>query len=300
MVKTAVHTALWSPEMTPENVARVTESAARIGFDAVSLPMRGPSDLDISGVAAAISASGVGALCTAGMCAGGDIGSADTEARRIGHAHLSLVIACARDIGIKQINGPVYGPLGKATEPVTLDGFRRSAETLAGLADAAAESGITLCVEILNRYETALLNTVAQGLEYLELANRPNIKLHLDTFHMAIEERDVPAAVAKALPKLGYFELDQSHRGALDEGSLDLSAMTEPLADGGYQGFVGVEAFSRSRLPDDHANALAIWREHFDDPDEVARSALAFIKRAFPASQTAPDDENGPASAATT
>ena len=218
MVKTAVHTAIWSPEMTPENVGRLMDKAEGIGFDFVTLPMRKPAELDVSGLARTVSASGIEALCTAGMCPGGDIGSDDTEAREIGRAHLALVISCTRDIGIRQINGPLYGPHGKASNPVTLDGFRRSAENLAELADIAAKSGITLCIEILNRYETALLNTVAQGLEYLELAGRPNIKLHVDTFHMSIEESDTAAAAAKALPKLGYFELDQSHRGYLHEG----------------------------------------------------------------------------------
>ncbi|MEM6387790.1 MAG: sugar phosphate isomerase/epimerase family protein [Pseudomonadota bacterium] len=268
--------------MTPDNVGRLMEKAADIGYDFVTLPMRRPSELDVAGLARIVSASGIGALCTAGMCPGGDIGSDDPDRRELGRAHLKRVIACARDIGIRQINGPLYGPLGKAAEPVTMDGFRRSAENLAGLADIAAASGITLCVEILNRYETALLNTVAQGLDFIELANRPNIKLHLDTFHMSIEERHAPTAAAEALTKLGYFELDQSHRGDLSEGSLDLAAISATLAEGGYQGLVGVEAFSRCRLPDQHANALAIWRDHFDDADELARRALAFIRQVFP------------------
>lgn len=285
MVKTAVHTAIWSPEMTPENVGPLMEKASAIGFDFVTLPMRKPADLDVAGLARTVSTSGIGALCTAGMCPGGDIGSGDPERRELGRAHIKRVIACARDIGIRQINGPLYGPLGKAEESVTADGVHRSAENLADLADVAAESGITLCVEILNRYETALLNTVDQGLAFLELANRPNIKLHLDTFHMSIEERDAPAAAAKALPKIGYFELDQSHRGNLDEGSLDLTALAAPLVQSDYNGLVGVEAFSRNRLPNDHANALAIWRDHFDDPDHLARNARAFIRRAFTTQQ---------------
>ena len=222
--------------MTPENVDRLMEKASAIGFDFVTLPMRKPSDLDVAGLARTVSTSGIGALCTAGMCPGGDIGSHNPDARKLGRAHVNLVITCARDIGIRQINGPLYGPLGKAEEPVTLDGFQRSAENLADLADVAAASGITLCVEILNRYETALLNTVAQGLEFLELANRPNIKLHLDTFHMSIEERNAPAAAAKALPNIGYFELDQSHRGNLYDGSIDLSAVAAPACRGWLQG----------------------------------------------------------------
>ena len=282
MVTTSVHAAIWSAEMTKESVGRVLDRAASIGYDFVTLPMRQPDTLDPAALAREVSARAIGVIGTAGLCPGGDIGSNDVEAREIGRAHLALVINCARDIGIRQINGPLYGPHGQASEPVSACAFQRSAENLADMADLAADSGITLCVEVLNRYETALLNTVAQGLDYIELVNRPNVKLHIDTFHMSIEERDTASAAAAALPKLGYFELDQSHRGYVDEGSLDLWAISTPLANGGYQGLVGVEAFSRSRLSDAHANALSIWRDYYEDPDQLARNALALIKQLFP------------------
>ena len=282
MISAAVHSAIWSPKMTAENVGRVLDKAGEIGYDFVNLPMRQPGELEPAKLAQEVLASGIGAVCTAGMCPGGDIGSSNYEAREVGRAHLALVISCARDIGIRQINGPLYGPHGQPGEPVSPDGFRRSAENLADMADLAASSGITLCIEVLNRYETSLLNTVTQGLEYIDLVNRPNIKLHIDTFHMSIEERDAANSAANALPRLGYFELDQSHRGYIDEGNLDLMKIAAPLAKGGYKGLVGVEAFSRSRLPDSHANALSIWRDHYEDADQLARDALAAIKRMFP------------------
>lgn len=132
----------------------------------------------------------------------------------------------------------------------------------------------------MNRYETALLNTVGQALDYLALVDHPNLRLHLDTYHMAIEEARPAEALARALPVLGYYELDQSHRGRLDEGSLDLRAISAPIA-GRYDGLVGVEAFTRSRLASDHADGLAIWRDHFDDGTALARHARALIREIF-------------------
>jgi D-psicose/D-tagatose/L-ribulose 3-epimerase len=113
------------------------------------------------------------------------------------------------------------------------------------------------------------------------MVDHPNLRLHLDTYHMAIEESDPIAAAAAALPHLGYFELDQSHRGRLDQGSLDLVALSQPVRNGGYDGLIGVEAFSRRNLATDHANALAIWRDHFDDATALAEHAIKLIRDIF-------------------
>ena len=225
------------------------------------------------------------ALGTTGLPAGTDVSSPDPDRRRAGEDHLLKVIAVARDIGVVQVNGVLYGPLGHAGEPVSADARRRSAEVIARVADVAAECGIRLGIELVNRYETAMLNTVEQGLDYLALAAHPNVSLHLDTYHMAIEERDPAAAARAALPALGYFELDQSHRGRLDEGSLDLRAMAQPVLAGGYDGLVGVEAFARSRLAPDHANTLSIWREQFEDGTALARQAMGLIREIFGAAR---------------
>lgn len=126
-----------------------------------------------------------------------------------------------------------------------------------------------------------MLNTVEQGLEYLALVAHPNVKLHIDTFHMAIEERDPATATRAALPALGYFELGQSHRGRLDEGSIDLRAMAEPVRVARYNGLIGVEALTRPSLSPDHANALSIWRGHFEDGTSLARQAMSLIRAVF-------------------
>jgi len=281
LVRTAIHAGVWSTDPDPDNVARVLAEVARIGYDGLALPLREPTRLDPEALARVFVSSGIVALGTTGLPPGADIASDDPNECKRGEAHLREIIALARDIGIRQIGGVFYGPLGHAAGPADVDASKRSAETMARVAEAASEAGIRLCVELVNRYESALLNTVEDGLAYLALVDHPNVRLHLDTYHLAIEERDPIAAIRAALPSLGYFELDQSHRGRLDEGALDLAAMAVPVRDGGYDGFIGVEAFARSRLAPQHANALAIWRDHFDDGTTLAVDAMAFIRSCF-------------------
>lgn len=281
MVKTAIHAGVWSTDPDPDNVARVLHEVAATGFECLAIPLRNLPSMKPAALARAFERAEVTALGTTGLPAGADVSSEDADRRRRGEEHLLDVVAVARDIGVEQLNGVLYGPLGHAGQPARADARQRSAETIARVAEAAASAGVRLCVELVNRYETAMLNSVDQALEYLALVGHPNVRLHLDTYHMAIEERDPAAAVGAALPVLGYFEFDQSHRGRLDEGSLDLRAMAQPVRLSDYDGLVGVEAFARSRLAPDHADVLAVWRDQFQDGTDLARNAMALLREIF-------------------
>lgn len=281
-LQVAIHPAIWTGDFSAEGLAPALDKAAAIGFSHVVVPLRKPEALDPAAIARAFTARGLAPINTAGIGPDSDIGSADPAVQQRGRERLRLLLALARDMGSRQINGVFYAPLMKAAGAPAPGQLERSAAVLAGLAEEAASSGIRLAIELVNRYETNLLNTVAQGLAYLRAAGfPPNLVLHLDTFHMAMEEADMGRAMAEALPHLGYFELDQSHRGALSEGSLDLGALTRRLAGLGYRGMLGIEAFARSPMAPDHADALAIWRDPFADADALARDGLALIRSAF-------------------
>lgn len=280
MVKTAIHAGVWSTSSNPDLASRVMAAAKEAGFDALALPLRNPESLQTAALAKAFRASDLRALGTMGLPADGDISASDPDQRRRGEAHLVRVIQLATEIGIEQINGVFYGALGHAKSLPDRDALQRSAEIINRVAELAETANIRLCLELVNRYETALLNCTDQGLAYLELVDHRNIWLHLDTYHMAIEEPFPAKALVRALPKLGYYELDQSHRGRLDEGSLDLRAISAPIV-GHYDGWVGVEAFARSRLDPSHADMLAVWRDHFEDGTALARQARALIREIF-------------------
>jgi D-psicose/D-tagatose/L-ribulose 3-epimerase len=99
---------------------------------------------------------------------------------------------------------------------------------------------------------------------------------------MNIEEASLLEAVRMSLPRLAYFELDQNHRGSLDGGLVDFRPLLAELARREFDGIIGIEAFSRATLAEDHANALAVWRTTFRDGDAVATEGMRLIDAAFP------------------
>ncbi|TIW05319.1 MAG: sugar phosphate isomerase/epimerase, partial [Mesorhizobium sp.] len=147
----------------------------------------------------------------------------------------------------------------------------------AKVAETAKAAGVTLNLEIVNRFESNLLNTAAQGLAFIEDTGSDNIFLHLDTFHMNIEEADVGLAIRHAAKKIGYVHIGESHRGFLGTGSIDFAAIFDALTAIGYSDDLSFESFSSEIVDENLSRKTAIWRNLWIDNMELARHARRFI-----------------------
>ena len=106
---------------------------------------------------------------------------------------------------------------------------------------------------MVNRYETNILNTAAQGVEMCKRIGAPNVKVHLDVYHMNIEESDMASAIVETGPHLGYFHTGDSHRGYLGSGTIDLAGVFRALVRAKYGGRSPSRASSR-------ASSASRWR----------------------------------------
>ena len=159
---------------------------------------------------------GVAPITIAGGQAGeADVSSADADERAAGAAALRRIVDLTVALGGDQMNGVPYGLFGPPGGPTSREAVERSAREVGAVADYAHERGITMTFEVLNRYETSLVNTAAQAVAYVEMSGSEHLRIHLDTFHMAVEEADIAEAIRIAMPMLGYLELGQSGRGLL-------------------------------------------------------------------------------------
>ena len=143
----------------------------------------------------------------------------------------------------------------------------------------AGERGVRLALEPLNRFETDLINVVEQGLALCAAVGSPHLGLHLDTFHMHLEERDSGAAIRAAGDRLFHFHACENDRGAPGRGQVAWPAVAAALADVGYAGPVVIESFTPEVKS--IARAVCIWRELASSQDELAREGLAFLKGLF-------------------
>jgi D-psicose/D-tagatose/L-ribulose 3-epimerase len=279
MNRRSIHAYTWVPRWTPEDGARAIDRAAAFGFGNIVIPLRDFEVIDPADIARRCEAAGIRPVTTSPLGPHNDISSTDPEISRLGLERHTEALALAADMGARRMGGILYGAFGKAARAATQANRDAAAGRLAELADAAAARDISLTLEVVNRYESNLLNTAAQAVELVKATGAANIGVHLDTFHMNIEEDSMLDALEIALPHLGYFEIDQNHRGLLSRGTIDFGPLLDHLKARGYEGLVGVEAFSSRVSHPDIAAGVSAWRPLFADGDEVAAETRDLLAR---------------------
>ncbi|MFC7401377.1 sugar phosphate isomerase/epimerase family protein [Citricoccus sp. GCM10030269] len=247
------------------------------GYRRVVLGPLDPATDGVEELAQRIHDAGLAPIPMAVQSPEANVGSEDPAVRRRGADQLRRFVDLASRMGADQLNGIPYGVHGDTSARPDRMALARTAELVGAAADEAAAAGIMMTFEVVNRYETSVLNTAAEAVRFVELSGSRHLKIHLDTFHMAIEEPDLLGAVAHALPHLGYLEFGQSSRGLLSTGSLDLAAVLAEVRTLGYDGRFGVEGFSRPLLQTEAADALKIWGTTFATGEEFIRDAVVVL-----------------------
>ncbi len=252
------------------------------GFDTVEIPVEDPSHIDPAKVKAAAEKAGlaVGSICAC-MGPGRDLRGTEEE-QKTGSDYIRTLIDQAAVIGCPRIIGPLYSVVGKAdaVEPAQQKvEFDLVVKNLKALAKHAESKGVLLCVEPLNRFETDFLNTCDKGLKLLKAVGSKAVKLHLDTFHMNIEEKNQAEAILKAGKHLGHFHACGSDRGTPGNDHIDWKPIVAALKKIGYDGDVVIESFTTDVKV--IARAAAIWRRIEPTRNEIAVAGLANLKKLF-------------------
>ena len=252
------------------------------GFDSIEIPVEDPSHIDPVKVKAALDKNGLvcGSICAC-MGPGRDFRGTDEE-QKTAMTYCKTLVDQAVALGGAKIIGPVYSVVGKAdaVEPAQQKvEFQLVVKNLKELAKYAESKGITICVEPLNRFETDFLNTCDQGLKLLKAVNSKALRLHLDTFHMNIEEKNQGIAIKKAGALLGHFHACGTDRGTPGSDSLNWKEIVSALKAVKYNGDVVIESFTTDVKV--IARAAAIWRRIQPTRDEIAVDGLKNLKKAF-------------------
>jgi D-psicose/D-tagatose/L-ribulose 3-epimerase len=257
------------------------------GLDLCELLVPEDGELDPVLAGRAAREAGLGLVLAARVNLARDLASADPVSHAAARAYLRRCVDVAVACGASIVGGPLYGsPLvfaGRAPAPIPEEERQaRVDRVVAGLREAgayAAACGIRLAVEPLNRFETDFCNTTRQCAELVARVGSPAVGIMLDTFHMAMEEDDLPAAIRAAGPHLFHLQANENHRGFLGTGHLPWSAICRAIREIGYTGPVVLEPFRRA---DDRLSVpLAQWRAPAREEDAELAASVAFLRGAF-------------------
>ena len=250
------------------------------GFDTVEIAIEDPSHIDPAHVKRELDRNGLvcGSVCAA-MGADRDL-RGDAKSQKTGLAYMTALLDQMVVLGCPSLIGPVYSAVGRA-DAVPADEYKKQWATvvknLKTLCKYAEKRGRQVCLEPLNRFETDFINTCDQGLKMIKDVGSPALKLHLDTFHMNIEEKNQAAAIRKAGKHLAHFHACGSDRGTPVYDHIDWKPIAKALKDIRYDGDVVIESFTTDVKV--IAKAAAIWRRMEPTRDEIAVKGLRNLHR---------------------
>jgi D-psicose/D-tagatose/L-ribulose 3-epimerase len=277
MNKIGIHGLVWAGSWGAEESERAIASSKEAGYDLIELPVFQPAEMDVPAIARALEANDLGVTCSLGLGFDNDINSEDPDSVARGEQSLNDALSAARDMGSTYLGGVIFSALGPYTAMPTAGGRRNSVAVIRRLAERAAASGITLGLEFVNRYESNLLNTSAQTVEYITEVGSPNVVVHLDSYHMNIEEVDFRQPVFDAGDRLGYVHIGENHRGYLGQGHIDFAQLFGALAEVGYDGVITFESFSSAVVSPDLSLTLRIWRDMWTNSMDLAVQARRYM-----------------------
>jgi D-psicose/D-tagatose/L-ribulose 3-epimerase len=272
-----VHALVWAGDTSPASVEHAVTQTARTGFDLLEFSLHDSLNLDVTATRKLLEQHGLQVACSRGLAFDADVSSADPAVVDRGARLLHDSLTITRELGGTHFTGALYSALGKYGAPLSPQGRDNVVAVLTTLAAEAAAHGMTLGLEICNRYETNVINTAHDALRLADDIGADNVLIHLDTYHMNIEEDDLVRPVHEVGDRLGYVHIGENHRGYLGSGHLDFGAFFHALHDIGYTGPITFESFSSAVVAAGLSNDLAIWRNLWTDGEDLARHARAFM-----------------------
>ena len=272
----AIHAYAWTTSWS-NDCLDIIDRAKRLGFDLLEIPLMEIAKVDPVAIRERLQAAGMG-VCTSTACSLDTDPTGDDEATRArAVAYLRQCIEATAGMGGTVFSGVTYSAIGRRIDHMPDRRYwDRAAAVLKQAARFAQDLGVTVGIEPINRYESFLVNTCEQALELKDMVGEPNVRVHLDAYHMNIEETDFYSPTMMAMPHLCHFHLSESHRGTVGTGVVDWDAIYRALAEGGYDGMVGMESFIEPSPA--MAAATCIWRRLAESTDESLTTGLQFLK----------------------
>ncbi len=271
------HGLVWTGSFDEAGFDRAVEKTQAAGYDLLEVPLLDPYGFDVEAAKRSLQRNPIAITSSLGLPAYADISSADPEKVAAGEKFLNRTVEILHELESGYLVGAIYSQLTKYPGPATPANRQASQEVLNSVADRARALGVGLGLEVVNRYETNLFNTGRGALAFISEIGNDNIGVHLDTYHMNIEEPDMYTPVLESAAKLMYVHIGESHRGYLGSGSVDFNSFYRALAQVGFDGPMVFESFSSAVVSADLSNTLGIWRNLWEDSEDLGRHAHGFM-----------------------
>lgn len=274
-MKIGLNMHLFSNEITTQDFKTI-ETIKEIGYDGIEIFLAEPEKTQTKELGQFLKSIDMGCLACLGVGPENNPISEDANVRQAGLDSIKRAVDALQEVGGTNICGPFHSAFATFSRNSAQEiEYERSAEILRQAAEYAAQAGITLTPEALNRFECYLVNTMAQLRKLVEMVDHPNLSAMFDPFHANIEEKSFSESIETIAPVLSYVHISENDRGTPGSGVIPWDEVFGTLSKIGYDGWMSVEAFSRNN--EDFANAINVWRE-YNPQMEITRDGYTFVK----------------------
>lgn len=285
MNKLGIFMNFWEKQWDADHIKYINK-AADLGFDVLEFqaqPLLDMSDKKLDIIKSEADKRGIELTYSLGLDKKYDISSTDEKIRIGGVEYLLSIMKQVKKMNGKIISGVSYAGWGAPDyilddKSAMLDA---SVKSMKELVKYAEDMNITYCVEAVNRFEGALLNTSKEAVEYVKMVDSPAIGVLLDTYHMNIEENNIGDAIRYAGDYLKGFHTGENNRVVPGKGHLDWDEIFKALKDVNYTGRIVSEPFVL--MGGEVGFSIKTWRNLVDDTsesnlDKEAKYLLEFEK----------------------
>jgi len=273
-MKLGIHAYAWCSQWSNETLYLI-DRVKKMGLDFIELPLIVLETFDAKTVSERLKKVELGAVTSTVLMEDTDITSDDAKVRENGVKYLKDCVKATHDVGATSFTGVIYSQHVKnANKRPREQTWKFSAECLKEVAKFAKHLGVSIGLEPVNRYETYLINTCEQALKLKDMIDEDNVKIHLDTYHMNIEEKSYYDATKMAGKDLIHYHLCENDRGIPGTGLVDWDDIFKALSEIEYKGYAALESFVDTT---DNISTW-VWRQLAPSGDLLLKQGSEFIR----------------------
>lgn len=262
-----------TPSWNPEAGKYAIEKTARAGFDLIEILLPSSMDFNSKEVKQQLRDNNLDVVCSLNLLKEAHIPFYPEVAEKL----IKRAIDKTSELETDFLGGVLHGGIGVFSgNPLTENESEIIVEVWNKVADYAKEKGVNIGIEPINRYESYVCNTAENVLDLIKKTDKDNLFLHLDTFHMNIEENNFYDPIILAGNKLKHVHITESHRGMLGEGTVNWNELFRALKETDFEGNLVLENFSSS-IPG-MQQMVSLWQKSPYNADQLADGSLEFLK----------------------
>ena len=280
MVKFGSNLQVWTSHLSDETI-KLFSQVKEMGFEGVEIPMAHAMRVDESLIERArkeLDRLGLKCTTSGGLGRADNLIDDDEEKRKRGMTMLRKFVDISSGLGANTMVGPHYGTFGMADvgRARTQEEWNRAVILLREIADYAGDKGVNIGLECLNRYETYFLNIAEDAVKLVQEIGKDNIGVHLDTYHMNIDEKNFYNPIKITGCHLFLLHCSENDRGIPGTGHVNWDEVFQALKDIDYHGWLVIESFFEPM--EDIPVATSVWRQIAPSREAIMSEGITFLK----------------------